>query len=254
MTITLLPSIAAIFMLMFARFGTMLMLMPALGETSISMQARLGFAVLLTLVMYPAAAPLYPVGVDITIPRLIALGGGEMLVGFTIGLSTRLLLSVATVAGTTIASQSGLAFAQAVDPAQGIQGALFANFIGLLGTTLIFATDLHHVAIAGVHDSLTLFPPGTIPPVGDAAQMVLMVITSSFEVALQISAPFLVFGLVFYFGLGLLNRLMPQIQIFFIAMPANILMGLILMFLLIGAIMTAYVGHIEAGLTRFLVQ
>lgn len=75
--------------------------------------------------------------------------------------------------------------------------------------------------------------------------MALEVISSSFVVGVQMSAPFIVFGLVFYFGLGLLARLMPQLQVFFIAMPANIALGLLLFALLLSVMMVLYVEHLE---------
>ncbi len=254
MVVSFLPSIAAIFLLLFARFGTMIMLLPALGEQRIPVRIKLAFALAFTLLMYPTASVLYPIDATTPMPRILALMVGEMIVGFFVGLAARLILSALQVAGTTIAGQMGLAFAQSVDPTQGVQGALYSNFLGILGITLIFVTDLHHLAIGGIYDSLRLFPPGQVPPVGDMAELVLMTIADAFRVGIQIAAPFMVFGLVFYLGLGLLNRLMPQIQIFFIAMPANILFGLVLTLLLIGSIMGWYVGHVETSFGRFLVK
>ena len=69
---------------------------------------------------------------------------------------------------------------------------------------------------------------------------------------MQIASPLIVFGLVFYLGLGVLSRLMPQIQIFFIAMPANIMLGLLLLMVLLGAMMTWFLDAFEATLTLFL--
>ena len=68
---------------------------------------------------------------------------------------------------------------------------------------------------------------------------------------LQLAAPFLVFGLVFYVGIGLLSRLMPQIQIFFIAMPANITLGLVLLLFLLGAMMTWFLQAFEQSISMF---
>jgi len=252
--VTILPTIAAVFLLLFARFGTMVMLLPGLGEQSIPTRIRLAFALMFTLLMYPAASALYPIGPTTGLPRILTLMAGEMLIGFFIGLVARMILSALQVAGTTIASQTGLAFAQAVDPAQGVQGALVSNFLGLLGMTLIFVTDLHHLAIVGVYDSLKLFPPGALPASGDMTEVAVATVTDAFRIGMQLSAPYLVFGLVFYFGLGLLNRLMPQIQIFFIAMPANIMFGLVLLLLLIGSMMAWYIGHYEASIGQFLAR
>ena len=97
------------------------------------------------------------------------------------------------------------------------------------GVTLIFATDLHHLVIAALHDSYTIFAPGEMPIVGDVAQHITRIISASFRIGIQLSAPFLVFGLLFNLGLGVLSRLMPQMQVFFIGLPLSILLGFLLL-------------------------
>ncbi len=64
-----------------------------------------------------------------------------------------------------------------------------------------------------------------MPIVGDIAALITNVIASSFKIGIQLSAPFLVFGLLFNLGLGVLSRLMPQMQVFFIGLPLSILLG-----------------------------
>jgi len=251
MDVTLLPQVAFMFLLIFARIGTMVMLMPALGEQGIPTRIRLGIALSMTLVMYPMASAAYPAQMPPTVLGLVTLAAGEFIVGFFVGLAARLVLSAMVVAGSTIASQSGLAMAQAFDPAQGTQGVIFGNFLSIFGITMIFVTDLHHLVVAGIHGSYTLFPPGEWMPVGDLAKYAVMTVADAFRVGIQISTPFLAFGLIFYLGLGILNRLMPQIQIFFVAMPANIAMGVLLLFLLLGTLITWYLSHVEDVLNRF---
>ncbi|MGA8959179.1 MAG: flagellar biosynthetic protein FliR, partial [Pseudolabrys sp.] len=86
------------------------------------------------------------------------------------------------------------------------------------------------------------------PLMGDAAQHVTRVITTAFRIGVQLSAPFLVFGLLFNLGLGVLSRLMPQMQVFFIGLPLSILLGLLLLVLVIGAMMGTFVGYLEGVL------
>jgi flagellar biosynthetic protein FliR len=87
---------------------------------------------------------------------------------------------------------------------------LVGNFLTLLGITLVFATDLHHLVIAGMNDSYTIFQPGEMPLVGDAAQHVTRIVATAFRIGIQLSAPFLVFGLLFNLGLGVLSRLIRR--------------------------------------------
>ena len=251
MTVTLLPQLAAVFLLIFARMGTMVMLMPGIGDRAVPVNVRLVLALVLTLLFYPIAAPQMP-PLPTSLWGIGVLAGGEMLVGFVIGLSARLILSALQVAGTTIAFQMGLGFALNVDPTQGTQGALIGAFLAVLGLTLIFVTDLHHPFIMALVQSYTLFVPGEILPVGDIMQVVIDIFTGMFAIGVQIAAPFIVFGLIFYLGLGVISRLMPQIQIFFIAMPANILLGFLLMVAVIGAVMTWYLDHVALAIRPFL--
>ena len=251
--VSLLPQVALLFMLLFARIGTMMMLMPALGEGSISPRVRLAIALLLTLVFYPLMSPLYSVDATAPLARVMLLFATEFVIGFFVGLGARLITYTLSIAGMVIASQSGLAFAMATDPTMdGQQGAVIGSFLSLLGITLIFAFDLHFLVIAAMHDSFQLFPPGSGLPVGDLAEMATMLVADIFSIAIRLSAPFIVVGLVFYFGLGLLNKLMPQMQIFFIAMPLNIAIGGVMLFALLVTMMMWYLGHFETALGRFI--
>lgn len=81
--------------------------------------------------------------------------------------------------------------------------------------------------------------------VGDAAEWAIGLFSGAFLLAVQIAAPLIAFGLVFYLGLGVLSRLMPQAQIFFIAMPANILFGFTILALTLGAIGLAFTARFE---------
>ena len=164
----------------------------------------------------------------------------------------RLVLAAMQVAGASIAFQMGLGFAVSNDPTQGQQGALIGTFLSMLALTMIFATDMHHLFIMALVQSYKLFQPGDILPTSDIMQAVIELISGMFVIGIQVSAPFMVFGLVFYLGLGLLSKLMPQIQIFFIAMPANIMIGFILLAVVLATVMTWYLDHIEESIRPFL--
>jgi flagellar biosynthesis protein FliR len=240
-----LPQTAFLYLLIFARVGTMLMLMPALGEQVIPARMRLSFALALTLVFLPLLSPtLGELPSDII--AILVLMGHEIVVGLILGAIVRIITMATQVAGAVIAYQSGLSFAQSADPTQGgIQGAVVGAFLSFLGVALIFATDLHHVMLAAIYDSYEVFPTTAEIMWDDAAQMAINAIAGAFVVGIQMSAPFIVFGLVFNIGLGILSRLMPQLQVFFIAMPANILVGLILFALLLSMMMGWYLMHFE---------
>lgn len=245
MNVSILPEFALLFALVFARVGTMCMLLPGLGERVAPQRIRLIFAVFLTLLSIPILRPAMPLsGVDLT--RAVPLLLSELMIGFTFGLTARFLMSSLQTAGVLISQQIGLSFTMTLDPTGGDRGqaAALGSFLSLMGVAMIFATNLHHVAIAGIIDSYSTLQPGSVPQSGDAAQLALSVAGSAFTTAVQLSAPFLVFGLIFNVGLGILSRLMPQLQIFFLAMPAMILLGAVIFILVIGLMMDGFLAHV----------
>jgi flagellar biosynthetic protein FliR len=247
--VSFLPAIAAAFILVFARVGTMLMLLPGLGELSVPIRIRLTVAVLLAAVLLPLHQAAYQINLTSFGP-VMAMLGEEMFIGAVLGMSVRLIMSSLQVAGFVIAQQMGLGFVTAIDPSLGQQGVLVGNFLAMLGVTLIFASDLHHLVIAALNDSYTLFAPGEIPLMGDVAALTTRTVATAFRIGIQLSAPFLVFGLLFNLGLGVLSRLMPQMQVFFVGLPLSILLGLLIFLLVIGAMMTVFLGAVENVLTR----
>ncbi|WP_181707508.1 flagellar biosynthetic protein FliR [Chthonobacter rhizosphaerae] len=252
MTIRILPEVTVLFILLFGRLGAMVMLLPTLGEQAVPVRFRLALALVLTLIFYPIVSTTLPQGLQDNTPALLAALGREVLIGLALGLVARLALSVAQIAGTAVAANIGLSFAQSVDPTMGQQGAIIASFLSVTGLTLVFVTDLHHVAIAGIAESYRMFPPGGALPIADFRDAALMAVAESFKLGIQIAAPFLLFGLVFNLGLGVLQKLMPQLQVFFLAMPVSIGVGLILFALLIGTMTTTYVEHVRMVLMRFI--
>jgi flagellar biosynthesis protein FliR len=240
--LSFLPAYAAAFLLVFARTGTMLMLLPGLGEQNISARMRLTFAVVLAAILLPLHRNAYHVDPAALGPAIVVLVE-EILIGAMLGVTARLTISALEVAGSVIAQQLGLGFVTAVDPTQGSQGALVGNFLTMLGITLFFATDMHHLVIAALNDSYALFTPGEMPASGDAAALITRTVAGAFRIGIQLSAPFLVFGLVFNVGLGVLSRLMPQMQVFFVALPLSILLGLIFLVLVLGAMMGFFLDY-----------
>src|ERR1700738_1335231 len=212
--ISLLPALAATFMLVFARVGAMVMLMPGFGETNIPVRVKLSIALLLTLIILPLHRAAYHVDMT-SMAALLVLMLHEIVIGIVLGATARVTLSALSVAGSVIAQQLGLGFVTSVDPTQGQQGLLIGNFLTILGLTLLFATDSHHLVIAALSDSYAIFSPGELMSSGDVADLATRAFAAAFKIGIQLAAPFLVFGLVFNIGLGVLARLMPQMQVYF---------------------------------------
>jgi flagellar biosynthesis protein FliR len=240
--VSVLPVLAAAFMLTFARIGAMVMLLPGLGESNIPVRIKLAVALLLTLIILPLHRQGYHIDLS-SMTSLLVLMMHEIFIGILLGATARVTLAALQVAGSVIAQQMGLGFVTSVDPTQGQQGVLIGNFLTILGVTLLFATDRHHLVIAALNDSYKIFSPGETLASGDVASLATRAFTAAFKIGLQLSAPFLVFGLVFNLGLGVLARLMPQMQVYFVGVPLSILAGFLILGLVIAAMMGTFLDY-----------
>jgi flagellar biosynthetic protein FliR len=245
--LSFLPVLAATYLLVFARIGTMIMLLPGLGEIAVSSRFRLTIALVLAAVMFPLHRAAYQVDVR-SIVSIVTLLAEELLIGAVLGITARLAISALQLTGAVVAQQLGLGFVTSVDPTLGQQGAILGNFLAMLGIVLIFATDTHHLVIAALDDSYTLFTPGEVPATGDMAALVSRTVAGSFKIGIQLSAPFLVFGILFNLGLGILSRLMPQMQVFFVGVPLSILVGFLILMIVLGAMMMGFLEYLQGVL------
>lgn len=240
--ISLLPVLAATFMLAFARIGAMVMLLPGFGEANIPMRIRLGIALMLTLILLPLHRNAYHIDLN-SMSALLVMLLHEIVIGVVLGATARVTLSALAVAGSVIAQQLGLGFVTTVDPTQGQQGAIFGNFLTILALTLLFATDTHFLVIAALNDSYTIFAPGDFMLSGDVASLATRAFAQAFKIGIQLSAPFIVFGLVFNLGLGILARLMPQMQVYFVGVPLSILIGFLILAAIISTMMMTFLNY-----------
>lgn len=214
-------------LLVFARFGTAAMFLPGIGETYVNPRSRLVFAAVLSLALYPAT-PVPPVITSDTV-MLVRLFGQEALIGLWIGMTARILFFALHFAGSLAGYSSGLA--NALAPSLGsFEGATaVSTALMVAAIALIFATDTHHVIIRALMFSYEMMPFGQPPMLGDLADQTARAVTASLRIGLSISAPFVVMSLMLNLGLGLANRAMPNMPVFFIAQSGLIACGLLVL-------------------------
>lgn len=248
---TLLTTNLFAWLLVFTRVGTAFISLPGFGEAFVSARVRLVLALAVSLVLVPVLGPKLPAMPSQTF-ALFALIAGEAFYGAFIGLLARLIVATVETAGMIIAMQISLSNASVFNPAMAAQSSLTSALLGMTALVLLFATDLHHLMLLAVADSYSVFIPGQLPQFGDFASAYGQLLSQSFVVATQLAAPFIILGLVFYLGLGLLARLMPQLQIFFIAIPAQIYLGLMVLGLTLSAVMMVWLQYAQSTLQGFL--
>lgn len=230
------------YFLVFARLGAAIMLLPGFGEAFVSPRIRLMLALAITFAVMPIVGENLP-----TLPgdvlSLVVVLLGEILIGLFIGALARILLSALQVAGTLIANFTSLAAAQVLDPTTASPNTIPGNFLSIMAVLLIFVTDLHHLMLGALVQSYATFPAGTPPPLGDFADAASRLVSQGFVLAFQLAAPLMVVTTVMQVGFGLLAKLIPQMQVFFVGLPLQVLLGLIVFAVTLAAVMQWYLDR-----------
>lgn len=240
------------YLLIMTRLGASLMFIPALGDNTIPTRVRVSLAMALSLVVYLVLHDQIPL-MPIQTIKLVVLLAREALIGMVIGLFARLLMASIHTAGTMIAMSTGLAAAQSFDPTQGSQSAMVSTLLTLMAVTLIFVTDIHHQIIWAMVNSYNVFPISfEALDFGGIAGIATNIVTNSFALGVQLAAPFIVYSLIFYVSMGILVRMMPQLPVFFVAMPLNVALGLWVFALVVTSILQRFIVSFEDNLSSLL--
>ncbi len=231
--------------LIFARIGAVLLMIPGIGESYVPPRVRLSLALLIAVALWPVVGG--------ALPALPATVGGmsgwiirEVVVGLMIGALLRIFMNALSTAGEIVSLQTTLSFAQTANPLQAQPGTTIAAFLTLLCVTLIFATDTHHLFIAGLVGSYDLIAPAKPLIMQDFATLAVKTVGDSFLLGVQLSAPVLVFALIFNLASGLVARVMPQFQVFFAAAPLSVILGLSVFALSLGVMGTVFIDRYRA--------
>ncbi len=224
--------------LVFARIGALLMIAPGIGDTSVPPRVRLLLALFISVAITPILSSKLP-AIPTETSQLYLLIIFEVLIGLAIGAILRILFAALSSAGSIVGIQTGLSFAMTMDPTQGSQGAIFSSFLSMIGIVLLMQANLHHWFIVGAINSYNVYPIGDLR-IGGTMDWMLTGFTSSFNLAVQITIPLLLYGIIYNIALGVVNRAAPAIQVFFIAQPVQVFIGLFIFMISVGASMMVW--------------
>lgn len=239
-----------LFMMVFLRIGSALMLMPGLMSSYVNATVRLSVALAIAVVMMPIIAPHLP-SENIDTVTFLRFAAFEVTIGIFLGVVMQMLYFALSLAGNLAGQAIGFANAQIFDPTFQTQSIIVETFLSLIAITLIFVTNMHHLMLSAVADSYYIFPVGQVLPWGDFSKEISQLLNSSFIMGFKLGAPFVAFTIVFYVGMGLVSRLMPQLNIFFLSLPLQIYLGLGLLFITTPMMIMWFIKYFEDGLLPF---
>jgi flagellar biosynthetic protein FliR len=237
------------FMVVLCRCGAAVMLLPGFGEDGPPAQLRVGFAVAIAVLLVPVVASQLPPQPD-SFLRLAALLGGELLAGGFLGWLARLVTLALPAAGQIISLTTGLSSVLQPDANFGGGTSGLGRMFGLVAPVLILGSGLYAMPLSALAGSYAAWPAGSLPPGADITDMAVRAVSAHFALAVRLAAPFLLIGTLWQIALGLLSRLVPQLQIYFAALPGQVLGGLFLLAALAEALSQLWLKAAGAGFSH----
>jgi flagellar biosynthetic protein FliR len=240
------------FLLIFMRLGMALTVMPGIGDAFVSMQIRLSFALAMSFVLTPFLASHLPAPPAQSI-AMVELLLSEAFIGLFIGTIMRIMIGALDTAGMVISIQAGYSNALVFNPATSTQGSVVGALYSMMGVTLLFVTNMHHYMLATVVDSYQLFPAnGHLIDMESTLEVIKRTVSAAFRIGVELATPFLIVGTLLQIGFGLLGRLMPQVQIFFMALPLQIMLSLVMLTMVMSAGLLFWLNSYESAITGVL--
>ena len=214
------------FFFIFLRIGAILMTIPVFESKSIPHLFKLALAFATSLVLFPMLK-LSPMPVSNSILGLGIGVAGEILLGLVIGFSVKLVFAGIQLAGQMAGYQMGLALANVMDPAESEQVPLLAQFNNLVALLVFLSINAHYWFIRALRQSYRLVPPFNVHLNGSTVDQLVHLAGNMFVIAIQVGAPVIAALLVTSVVFGLVARTVPQMNVFIVAMPLKIGVGLL---------------------------
>ena len=219
------PSQLQVYFLIFLRVSAILFSLPIFSSQNIPIIFKAGLSIAVSIVLFPVLSldnspflmPAIPFGIGVL---------GEIVLGIIIGLSVRLLFAGIQLAGQFAGFQMGLAIANVMDPITSTQASVIAQFYNLIGMLFFLIINAHHWFLKALSESFRLVPPFGFQFTNSLMDQIVKLSGNMFVIAIKVGAPLIAVLLLTSVALGLIVRTVPQMNIFIVAMPLKILIGL----------------------------
>jgi flagellar biosynthetic protein FliR len=222
------------FVLVFFRIAGMMLFAPLLGSARIPRRVKVAMALVLAMGATPGVAP--PAALPETYWGLAVGIGGEMAFGLAMGMVLSLVFIAVQWAGEVIGQQMGFNISEVFDPQFGAQGSIVGEMYFMLALVVFLSVNGHHAMLIGVRasfDALPLLSVGATPAVLDLLSGLFDAAT---VLAVQLAAPMLVTMLVTDLALGLVGRVMPQLNVLAAGLTLKSALGILV--LVVGLVLT----------------
>ena len=219
--------------MIFVRISGLAVTAPFYGSTAIPTVAKIGLFLFITIIVSSSIATTYPISID-TSPGVIALlAMKNFFIGFAIGVAALIPITAAQLAGVIFGFQIGYGFVFVADPINSVQQSILGIVMFNVAFLIFVALGGDKLILNAIIESFQHLPLNTVTLSREGGLQVAQAGFYIFEKGLQIGMPIIGFMLLISLILGILARLMPQMNIFMVGMPLKIVAGLLIMVILI---------------------
>ncbi len=222
--------------------------MPLFGERHVPWQSKAGISMILGLLLLPASQTTS----DLPSESLVMLGlliGRELFVGVIVGYLARLLFAAFQFAVNAIDFQMGLTFMQLLSPGLNVNLSVMGQFLNTLMMLLFLELDGHHVLLRTLAQTIQAVPLGTVLPTGTMIDGVVALFSAFVAVSFQLALPTIMILLLIDTAMGVIGRVVPQLNVFMVAMPVKVMVGLFTLSLSLPAL-ASLLGTLLQSLSR----
>lgn len=220
-----------ILLLVFVRMSSLFVITPVFGRTELPSYLKIGLAFFCSYIIVPLLG-------DVQVQYTNLLGFAaivvkEFLVGIIIGYVSFLVFSALYFAGMLIDNQTGFGMVNVLDPTMNTQVPLTGNFIYIFATVLLLAMDGHHILLSALFKSYSILPINGFEFTEAMVNNITTIFSEVFLIGFKISIPVVAAILLSEVALGILNRTVPQMNVFMVGMPLKIALGLLTLYLML---------------------
>ncbi|MFY0642257.1 MAG: flagellar biosynthetic protein FliR [Bermanella sp.] len=213
----------------FARIAGFFMVMPLFGTRLVTQRVRLYLALATTVVVTPLLPPM-PVIESLSVQTMIIIAQ-QIFIGIALAFALEILMNIFIMSGQLVAMQTGLGMAMMVDPSNGVNVAVVAQWFLIFVNLLFISLNGHLVAIEVMTDSFYTIPVGEGMLSGNTLMEVALLAQWMFSAAIVLALPAIAAMLVVNIAFGVMARLAPQLNIFAVGFPVTMMLGLIVLWI-----------------------
>lgn len=235
-----------VYMLVFTRLSGLFQSAPFFSSLNAPMMTKIWFSAIMAFLIYPLVMASKNFILPHSMPEFIILLLLEFLIGFLLGFIANLIIEGVRMSGSIISIQTGLSMSEALDPITGINSNEISRLYVYLATLIFLATGAYQTLFATIFQSFSTFPIGTFPILENNFMIsVVQLFSGIFKIALGVAFPIFAVLLTSDILLGMMSKMMPQMNIYMVALPVKIYIGLILFIAFLSATNIYLTGTIK---------